>query len=168
MCFKKTLIAKVILPIPSDKTFGYLIPKYLQHTIKERSPVLVSLRSRKQYLVGIILKIEEKIPESDISYSYVLDVLTQEPIIFENQLRLWRWMKTYYLCSMGHICAMALPITSYLKTKNKTIIIDNDKIPTLNLSPEHIKIINFVKCIPNKSYRQLLSRLESNQISIFF
>lgn len=69
--------------------------------------VLVPL-ARKQ-LIGIVSAIETT---TDIEESKLRDILLVPdaiPVVQISQLRLWRWMADYYMCSIGEVMAAALP-----------------------------------------------------------
>lgn len=69
--------------------------------------VLVPL-ARKQ-LIGIVSSVQSTI---DLQADKVRDILLvpdAEPAVQRSQLRLWRWMADYYMCSIGEVMAAALP-----------------------------------------------------------
>jgi hypothetical protein len=39
----------------------------------------------------------------------ILDLLDEEPMVGEEQLQLWDWMSSYYMCSHGEVMRAALP-----------------------------------------------------------
>src|SRR5678815_4001887 len=55
----------------------------------------------------------------------ILNVLDAEPVVFEEQLQLWEWMASYYMCSEGEVMAAALP--THLKLSSETILIFNEE-----------------------------------------
>jgi primosomal protein N' (replication factor Y) len=50
---------------------------------------------------------------------------TAEPVIFEQQLKLWEWMAGYYMCSEGEVMAAALP--AHFKLSSETVLISNEE-----------------------------------------
>ena len=55
----------------------------------------------------------------------ILNVLDAEPVIFEQQLQLWEWIASYYMCSEGEVMAAALP--AHFKLSSETILIFNEE-----------------------------------------
>lgn len=71
--------------------------------------VLVPLAKRE--LVGIVLG-EHPAGEEDVAEEKLRDIiliLDAEPILNEEQLRLWQWVADYYMCPIGDVMAAALP-----------------------------------------------------------
>jgi primosomal protein N' (replication factor Y) len=57
----------------------------------------------------------------------ILDVLDEFPIVTAQQLALWEWMSTYYLCTLGEVMQAALPSALKLASETKvTLNIDAD------------------------------------------
>ena len=46
----------------------------------------------------------------------IICVLDKEPMVTEEQLKLWRWMSEYYMCPIGDVLAAALPAKALEKT----------------------------------------------------
>ena len=51
----------------------------------------------------------------------ILNVLDAEPVVFEQQLKFWEWMASYYMCSEGEVMAAALP--AHFKLSSETILV---------------------------------------------
>lgn len=69
--------------------------------------VLVPL-ARKQ-LIGIVASVETN---TEIEAGKIRDILLLPdimPVVQASQLRLWRWIADYYMCSIGEVMAAALP-----------------------------------------------------------
>ena len=52
-------------------------------------------------------------------------MLDVEPVVFDQQLKLWEWMASYYMCSEGEVMAAALP--AHFKLSSETIVVFNDE-----------------------------------------
>ena len=55
----------------------------------------------------------------------ILNVIDDEPVIYEKQLQLWKWISDYYMCSEGEVMAAALP--THLKLNSEAILIYNEE-----------------------------------------
>ena len=93
--------------------------------------VEVQLRNKKYS--GIVKKINSKKP-TEFSPKEILNVLDEEPIVYEKQLQLWNWIAKYYMSSEGEVMQAALPAN--LKLNSETVLIWNDEVDfdTLNIS----------------------------------
>ncbi len=60
----------------------------------------------KKY-AGIIKSLSKKKPAYETKD--ILNIIDDEPIVYPQQLRLWKWISEYYMCSEGEVMAAALP-----------------------------------------------------------
>ena len=113
---------EVILPLAIPKTYTYSVPKNLLNKIKIGCRAEVVFGKNKKYS-GIIKSITHEKP----SYSTkdILNVIDDEPVIYKQQLLLWKWISDYYMCSEGEVMAAALP--THLKLSSETILIYNEE-----------------------------------------
>ena len=117
------LFAEIIIPLALPKNYTWLIPGEMHDVIRPGCRVEVNLGKNKKY-AGIVKKIHSEKPEF-FEPKEILNVLDTEPVVFEEQLRLWEWIAAYYMCSEGEVMAAALP--SHFKLSSETILIFNDE-----------------------------------------
>jgi len=85
--------------------------------------VEVSFGKKKRY-AGVVKSVSQTAPKGFEPKS-ILQMLDPEPIVYEEQLKLWTWIAHYYMCSEGEVMAAALP--THLKLSSETILIWNDE-----------------------------------------
>ncbi|MGY8952086.1 MAG: primosomal protein N' family DNA-binding protein, partial [Flavobacteriales bacterium] len=51
---------------------------------------------------------------------YIEQVLDDKPIVLSFQLKFWKWLAKYYMCSLGEVLNVALP--SGFKLSSETIL----------------------------------------------
>ncbi len=102
-----TLFAEVILPLPLDGTFTYRIPNELSETLKEGYRVVVQF-GKKKILTGVVFNIHENAPER-YEAKYILELLDEQPIVTNYQLKLMQWMAGYYVCNLGDVLNATVP-----------------------------------------------------------
>ena len=85
--------------------------------------VEVNLGKSKKY-AGVVKRLHEEKPEF-FETKDVLNVLDAEPVVFEEQLKLWDWIASYYMCSEGEVMAAALP--AHFKLSSETILVYNEE-----------------------------------------
>ena len=95
----------VILPLPLQGTFTYAVPDGMSVGVGKR--VLVPFGRSKTY-VGLVDRLHDVKPEG-YEVKGVRQVMDQEPIVTERQLKLWHWMSDYYLSPIGEVYKAALP-----------------------------------------------------------
>ena len=117
------LFADVIIPLAVPKTYTWSVPSHLAESLKPGCRVEVNLGKNKKY-AGIVKTIHHKRPET-FEPKDILNILDAEPVVFEQQLRLWEWMSSYYMCSEGEVMAAALP--AHFKLSSETILVYNEE-----------------------------------------
>ena len=99
--------AEVILPLPLPGSYTYSIPKELEEKVVTGCRVSVPLGDRKLY-TALVMSVHSNKPEG-YKIKPIKELLDEEPVVTEKQLRLWGWISRYYLCSMGDIYKAAIP-----------------------------------------------------------
>ena len=114
--------AEIILPLALPTIYTYSIPEHLLAIAKPGCRAEVVFGKNKKY-AGIIKTVIDKKPA--YKTKPVINILDENPILFEPQLKLWNWMSQYYMCSEGEVMAAALPTN--FKLSSETILIFNDE-----------------------------------------
>ncbi len=117
------MYAEVIIPSALPKNYTWSIPPHLLEEVKPGCRVEVNLGKTKKYS-GIVKRLLKEKP-AFIETKDILNVLDVEPVIFEQQLKLWEWMASYYMCSEGEVMAAALP--AHFKLSSETILVYNEE-----------------------------------------
>ena len=117
------LYAEIIIPLALPKNYTWFVPDHLRESMKPGCRVEVNLGKNKKY-AGIVKRLHNEKPEF-FEPKEILNVLDAEPVVFEQQLKLWEWMASYYMCSEGEVMAAALP--SHFKLSSETIVVFNDE-----------------------------------------
>lgn len=120
---KKDWYAEVIIPAALPKNYTWSVPAHLVAQVQPGCRVEVNLGRTKKY-AGIVKKLAEEKPEF-IETKDILNVLDTEPVVGEEQLRLWEWMASYYMCSEGEVMAAALP--AHFRLSSETILVFNEE-----------------------------------------
>lgn len=114
------VFVEVILPLALDGTFTYAVPPDLMPHIAIGKRVEVQF-GRKKIYAALIKNILHQKPEG-IEVKYVLSVLDEFPVVYEQQFRFWEWMADYYCCSLGEIMDAALPAGLKLESESRIIL----------------------------------------------
>ena len=118
----------IILPLAIADVYTYNIPEALLPITGCR--VLVPLG--KKSIIGIIYRKHEGELPANVKVRDVLQIVDETPIVTTEQLKLWEWLSSYYMCTLGEIMAAALP---------SEIIDDNYSAATtqyIQLSPAYL------------------------------
>jgi len=115
--------AEIIIPLALPKNYTWSIPDHLKDLLHIGCRVEVNLGKNKKY-AGIVKRLHNEKPEF-FEAKEILNVLDAEPVVFEEQLKLWEWMASYYMCSEGEVMAAALP--AHFKLSSETILVFNEE-----------------------------------------
>jgi primosomal protein N' (replication factor Y) len=115
----------VILPLSLERNFTYAITKAEADFIKRGVRVAVPFGKNKVY-TGIVYNIHHNAPTAYEAKS-IHSILDESPVVNQFQFKLWEWMSSYYLCSMGEIMRAAMP---------NAFLLESETIISLNPSTE--------------------------------
>ena len=115
------LYCEVIIPLALPKTYTYSVPDIFEKNVQAGCRVEVGLGKNKRY-AGIIKSINTIQPA--YATKDILNVLDDEPLLYQQQLQLWSWISDYYMCSEGEVMAAALP--AHFKLSGETILMYNE------------------------------------------
>ena len=139
---RETLFADIILPVPVPGLFTYRIPFLLNNQISIGSRVIVPFGSRK-ILTGVIRKIHN-LPPAKYEAKLIHDVLEETPSINNFQFKLFEWIASYYMCTIGEVINVAIP--SGLKLSSESLVqlhpeFDRD-LSDYEFSEKEISVLN--------------------------
>ena len=86
----------------------------------------------KKSVIGIIYRKHEGELPANVKVRDVLQIVDETPIVTAEQIKLWEWLSSYYMCTLGEVMAAALP---------SEIIDDNYSAATtqyIQLSPTYL------------------------------
>lgn len=63
----------------------------------------------KKSIIGIIYRKHEGELPANVKVRDVLQIVDETPIVTAEQLKLWEWLSSYYMCTLGEVMAAALP-----------------------------------------------------------
>lgn len=117
------MYAEIIIPSALPKNYTWSVPKHLQESVKPGCRVEVNLGRSKKY-AGVIKTLHQQKPEL-FETKEILNLLDTEPVVFDEQLKLWEWIAQYYMCSEGEVMAAALP--AHFKLSSETVLVYNEE-----------------------------------------
>ncbi|WP_298761197.1 primosomal protein N' [uncultured Psychroserpens sp.] len=112
----------VILPIPLEKSFTYAITMAEANFLKPGIRISVPFGKTKIY-TALVIDIHNNAP---LTYEAkdIHQILDEVPIVTQKQLEHWKWIASYYMCTLGEVMRAALPSAFILESE--TIISKND------------------------------------------
>lgn len=167
--------ADILLPLPLDGFFTYKIPS--EFTISIGSRVVVPFGKSKTY-TGVCVKIHN-LPPLYYKAKEIIQVVDEQAIVTPSQIELWKWMSSYYLCSIGEVFKAALPSIFLLESEtllqnahadiNPDDLQDDEWLVWEALQLNNILPLNEVVKIVNKKnvYRLVQRLLDKRVIHIY-
>ena len=113
------LYADVILPLPLDNAYTDALPEQIAHLVQVGSRVIVPFGNRKFYS-AVVISIHQQKP--DYTVKEVLELLDERPVVLPAQMRLWRWIADYYLCTLGEVYKAAMPSGMKLESESRVVL----------------------------------------------
>ncbi len=120
------LYARVVLGLPVEGPFDYIVPESLHQKISVGIRAWVPFRNKRKlgYVVGITDKTNIK------NLKKISQIIDNYPILNKNMLSLTKEVSRYYCCTFGEAIETALP--EGLR-KGKEIQVDESKFPKLDI-----------------------------------
>ena len=141
-----TLFAEILLPLPIPGTYTYRVPFELNQKAMVGQRAVVQFGATK-IMSGLIVSLTEEVPDCN-SIKYLLDILDDDPVVNENQLKLWRWISSYYLCYLGDVMQVALPSALKLSSESKIMLSDDFELDSMTLSDNEYLIVEALQVQP--------------------
>ena len=146
----------VLLPLPLANWYTYSLPESLEGQVQTGSRVIVPF-GKKKFYTALVANVHYCPPEG-YEIKEVTEVLDTRPVLLPQQFRLWKWMASYYLCTMGDVYKAALP--SGMKLESETIVTANpDYEATTPLTPREQQVLDLLTQDPEQCITQLEKRL---------
>ena len=148
----------VILPLPLADSYTYRLSEVCAEAVQVGSRVVVQF-GPKRFYTAVVVRKHSQCPQGDYEVKEVVEVLDYTPIVQPMQLKLWRWIADYYMCSIGDIYKAALP--SGLKIESETIVeLNEDFVADGPLRDKEQKLLDALLINPKQRVQQLAKSCE--------
>jgi len=138
----RDLYADIILPLPLPQLFTYHIPATLVSESTPGKRAVVQFGAKKIY-TGIIHTLHHNKPEA-YQTKDIISILDEDPVVNEIQIKLWEWIASYYMCSVGEVFKAALP--AGLKMESETKVLFNPSFEAIeSLSSQELVLYNLLE-----------------------
>lgn len=141
-----TLFAEILLPLPIPGSFTYRVPYELNMRAKIGQRAVVQF-GKSKIMSGLIMSLSTHVPDCN-NIKYLLDILDDDPVINENQQKLWKWIASYYMCYLGEVMQAALPSALKLSSESKISLAEDFEVDNANLSDNEYLITEALQIQP--------------------
>jgi len=98
---------EVVLPLSLPRPFTYAVNEAEFAFLQPGMRVAVPFGKNKLY-TGLVVALHETPPQL-YEAKEIHQILDDEPLVTETQLKHWNWIAEYYMCSVGEVYKSALP-----------------------------------------------------------
>lgn len=112
--------AEVLMPLPLEGTFTYLIPDVLKADIQTGYIVIVPFGAGKYY-AGVVLGLSDKKPEG-FRIKGIHSIVEGIKIVNNIIINFWKWLSDYYMCPLGEVFKAAMPAGFRLESNDSESI----------------------------------------------
>lgn len=152
----------VILPLPLKQLFTYEVSEVEAKTIQPGMRIAVPFGKTKVYTALSVQLHHHKPLHYEVKP--IEQILDNFPLVLPTQLRLWKWISDYYMCSLGDVMKAALP--SALLLESETIILWNTtiKVDLQSLDDEEFLIYEALQKQTSLKIHEVMQILERKTI----
>ena len=112
------MYVNVLLPLSLADNYTYSVPPELESEVCFGKRVIVQFGARRVY-TALIYKVHDQKPDR-VEPKDIQSIMDNEPIVTEQQMKIWEWIAHYYQCTLGEVFKAALP--SGMKLESQTTI----------------------------------------------
>jgi primosomal protein N' (replication factor Y) len=117
-----TLFAEIILSLPVDKNFLYIIPDSMKDRVGVGSRVLVPFKERER--TGIVVKLKKRGVPAGLKLKEIHVALDEKPLLSKEFLLFTKKLSAYYYSSWGELLHASFPPSLVPKTQTRLSITD--------------------------------------------
>ena len=128
----------VILPIPVDRLFTYIIPEDIAETLEPGLRIAVPFGKTKVYS-AIVFNTHNSPPHAYEAKS-IHQIIDDTPIVTQQQLDLWQWISSYYMCTLGEVMRAALPSAFLLESETVVFINEGQQVQEEQLTDDEFLV----------------------------
>ncbi len=140
-----TLFAEVVLPLPLDKHFLYIVPDSQRENVGVGSRVLVPFKERRR--TGIVVKLKKRAAPKGIRLKEIYAVLDESPLLSTDFLFFTKKLSDAFYSSWGELIEASLPPSFVPRTKTTYSITAKGKsaLEGDRLSERERRVLDFLK-----------------------
>ncbi|MFY7988919.1 MAG: replication restart helicase PriA [Flavobacterium sp.] len=134
---------KVVLPLAVSKTFTYQVSEAEYNYIQIGMRVAVPFGKTKIYTALVLDKTNT--PPQLYEAKEIHQILDEKPVVNSHQIEHWKWIASYYMCSLGEVFRSALPSGYILESETIISAKENVEIDSNELKDDEYLILEALK-----------------------
>ncbi|WP_396209702.1 primosomal protein N' [Flavobacterium sp.] len=134
---------EVVLPLAVAKTFTYQVSEAEFNYIQIGMRVAVPFGKTK--IVTALVLEKNNIPPQLYEAKEIHQILDEKPVVNAFQIEHWKWIASYYMCSLGEVFRSALPSGYILESETQISAKENAAIDPFELRDDEYLILEALK-----------------------
>lgn len=130
---------EVVLPLAVSKTFTYQVSEAEFNYIQIGMRVAVPFGKTK-ILTALVLD-KNNIPPQLYEAKEIHQILDEQPVVNAFQIEHWKWIASYYMCSLGEVFRSALPSGYILESETQISAKENATVDFSELKDDEYLIL---------------------------
>ncbi|WP_333809711.1 replication restart helicase PriA [Flavobacterium sp.] len=148
---------EVVLPLAVSKTFTYQVSEAEFHYIQIGMRVAVPFGKTKIYTALVLNKTNT--PPQLYEAKEIHQILDEKPVVNKHQIEHWKWIASYYMCSLGEVFRSALPSGYILESETIISAKENVEINSDELKDDEYLILEALKSQSSISVQEVIKIL---------
>lgn len=136
----KECYVDVLLPLPVEQPFTYRVPEEWAPETEVGKRVIIQF-GQKKYYSAVVTAVHAEKP-GDYAVKDIQSLLDDTPVVYPENINLWKWIAEYYCCTLGEVMKAALPAALKLESSTKLKAIDG--INTDCLTRDEKKVLSIL------------------------
>ncbi|MQP23700.1 primosomal protein N' [Flavobacterium sp. LMO8] len=134
---------EVVLPLAVSKTFTYQVSEAEFHYIQIGMQVAVPFGKTKIYTALVLDKTNT--PPQLYEAKEIHQILDEKSVVNLHQIEHWKWIASYYMCSLGEVFRSALPSGYILESETIISAKENAELDSDDLKDDEYLILEALK-----------------------
>ena len=130
---------EVVLPLAVSKTFTYQVSEAEFNYIQIGMRVAVPFGKTK--IVTALVLDKNNIPPQLYEAKEIHQILDEQPVVNAFQIEHWKWIASYYMCSLGEVFRSALPSGYILESETQISAKENATVDFSELKDDEYLIL---------------------------
>ena len=152
----------VILPIPLERHFTYTVTDVEAEGLQTGMRVAVPFGKSKVY-TGIVSAVHQEAPQI-YEAKPIEQILDEEPLVCEQQLKFWKWIASYYMCTEGEVLRAAVPSAYLLESETVVQLLKVREEQEAELSDDEFLIIEALQMQSSLKIQEIMKILDKKTV----
>ncbi|RXR28302.1 primosomal protein N' [Flavobacterium piscinae] len=153
---------EVILPLALDKTFTYQVSETEYKYIKPGMRIAVPFGKSKMY-TALAIETHQN-PPTLYEAKEIHQILDENAIVNEVQLKHWQWIASYYMCSIGEVYRAALPSGFLLESETVISLKQGELVDEKTLTDDEFLVFEALQYQSSLKVNDVVSILNKKNV----